>query len=144
MLYYIYKMRKGKAQTSTNQIPYLKEILTMKRTTLENIKDIVIASNAVNSADLVTEIDAEIARLVAKANYLSPAEKAKKEASAILYNDILALVGSSDAPITVKEIRDTLGTNYPAQKYTAVVNRLVADGKLARTYDKRTAYYTLA
>lgn len=115
----------------------------MKRTTLENIKDIVIASNAVNSADLVTEIDAEIARLVAKANYLSPAEKAKKEASAILYNDILALVGSSDAPITVKEIRDALGTNYPAQKYTAVVNRLVADGKLTRTYDKRTAYYTI-
>lgn len=116
----------------------------MKRTTLENIKDIVIASNAVNSADLVTEIDAEIARLVAKANYLSPAEKAKKEASAVLYENILTLVGSSDAPLTVKEMRDALGTNYPAQKYTAVVNRLVADEKLTRTYDKRTAYYTLA
>lgn len=116
----------------------------MKRTTLETIKDIVIASNAVNSADLVTEIDAEIARLVAKANYLSPAEKAKKEASAVLYDNILELVGSSDAPLTVKEMRDALGTTYPAQKYTAVVNRLVADGKLERTYDKRTAYYTLA
>lgn len=118
----------------------------MKRTTLETIKSVILSADILDTDRdvLVDEIDAEIARLVAKANYLSPAEKAKKEASAALYNDILALVGSSDAPLTVKEMRDTLGTNYPPQKYTAVVNRLVTDGKLARTYDKRTAYYTLA
>lgn len=116
----------------------------MKRTTLETIKSVILSADILDTDRdaLVDEIDAEIARLVAKANYLSPAEKAKKEASAHLYDEILALVGSSDAPLTVKEMRDTLGTNYPAQKYTAVVNRLVADGKLTRTYDKRTAYYT--
>lgn len=117
----------------------------MKRTTLETIKSVILSADILDTDRdaLVDEIDAEIARLVAKANHLSPAKKAKKEASAVLYNDILALVGSSDAPITVKEMRDTLGTNYPVQKYTAVVNRLVADGKLTRTYDKRTAYYTV-
>lgn len=116
----------------------------MKRTTLETIKSVILSADIADRDALVTEIDAEIARLVAKANYVSPAEKAKKEASAHLYDDILALVGASDAPLTVKEMRDTLDTSYPAQKYTAVVNRLVADGKLTRTYNRRTAYYTLA
>ena len=118
----------------------------MKRTTLETVKTVILSADILDAdkIDLVAEIDTEIDRLAAKAAYVSPAEKAKKEASAHLYDDILALVGASDAPITVKEVRDTLGAEYPPQKYTAVVNRLVADGKLTRTYDKRIAYYTLA
>lgn len=114
----------------------------MKRTTLENIKDIVVASNAVNSADLVAEIDAEIARLVAKANYVSPSEKRKAEENAELYTRILAFVDSADKPVGVAEITPAMGT-YSAQRITSVVNRLVADHRLIRTYDKRKASYTV-
>lgn len=114
----------------------------MKRTTLETIKDIVVASNAVNSADLAAEIDAEIARLVAKANYVSPSEKRKAEENAELYTRILAFVDSADKPVGVAEITPAMGT-YSAQRITSVVNRLVADHRLIRTYDKRKASYTV-
>ena len=116
----------------------------MKRTTLETIKSVILSADILDTDRdvLVDEIDAEIARLVAKANYVSPADKRKAEENAELYARILAYVDSADKPVGVAEITPAMGT-YSAQRITSVVNRLVADHRLIRTYDKRKASYTV-
>lgn len=114
----------------------------MKRTTLEAIKAIVVSANPTNVDELTAAIDEELTRLTKKAAYVSPSDKKKAEENAELYTRILAFVDSADKPVGVAEITPAMGT-YSAQRITSVVNRLVADHRLIRTYDKRKASYTV-
>lgn len=116
----------------------------MKRTVLENLKAVVLSADILDTDRdvLVDAIDEELARLTAKANYKSPSEKKKAEENAELYARILAYVDSADKPVGVAEIAPAMGA-YSPQRITSVVNRLVADHRLIRTYDKRKASYTV-
>jgi hypothetical protein len=125
-----------------------KEIFNMKKTTLTTIKAhfeaLAIDNQTTEYAGIIDELTAEIDRITAKAAYVSPAEQAKKERSAELYNSILDLIAGADAPLPAKDIREQGGYPDSPQKITNVLNRLVADGKINRNYDKRLAYYTFA
>ena len=120
----------------------------MKKATLVSIKAhyeaLAVDNQTAEYAPIIDELTAEIDRITAKAAYVSPAEQAKKERTAALYTSILDLIAGADAPLLAKDIREQ--GNYPdsPQKITNVLNRLVADGKVNRNYDKRLAYYTIA
>ena len=117
----------------------------MKKTTLTALVDLVTNSAlAENKQELLDDLNAEIARVEAKAAYKSPAQLAKAEENEKLYNDIYALMQTADAPLAVADMREQLNLTCTAQRVTYAVNRLVNDGKLLRTYDKRKATYTLA
>ena len=134
-------MRKGKPQ---KPLTIVKGDTTMKRATLETIKSVILSADILDTDRdvLVDEIDAEIARLVAKANYVSPSDKKKAEENTELYARILAFAEESDKPVGVAEITTAMGT-YSTQRITSVVNRLVADDRLIRTYDKRKGSYAV-
>ena len=120
----------------------------MKKTTLTTIKahfeQLAIDNQTAEYSPIIDELTAEIERITAKAAYVSPAEQAKKERSAELYNSILEIITGADAPLTAKEIREQGAYPDSPQKVTNVLNRLVTDGKVNRGYDKRVAYYTIA
>ena len=116
----------------------------MKKTTLTAVIELVSASTVDNRQELLDDLNAEVARVEAKAAYKSPAQLAKAEENEKLYNDIYALMQTADAPLAVADMREQLNLTCTAQRVTYAVNRLVNDGKLLRTYDKRKATYTLA
>lgn len=116
----------------------------MKKTTLTALVELVSASTVDNRQELLDDLNAEVARVEAKAAYKSPAQLAKAEKNEKLYNGIYALMQTADAPLTVADMREQLNLTCTAQRVTYAVNRLVNDGKLLRTYDKRKATYTLA
>lgn len=120
----------------------------MKKSTLTTIKAhfeaLAVDNQTTEYAGIIDELTAEIERITAKAAYVSPAEQAKKERSAELYNSILEIITGADAPLTAKEIREQGAYPDSPQKVTNVLNRLVTDGKVNRGYDKRVAYYTIA
>ena len=120
----------------------------MKKSTLTTIKahfeQLAVDNQTTEYAPLIEELSAEIERVEKKAAYVSPSDKAKAERSAVLYNAILEIVAGADSPLDVAAIRVKGGFDDSPQKITNVVTRLVNDGKLTRTYDKRKATYTLA
>ena len=120
----------------------------MKKSTLTSMKQFFEAYAVDNQTaeykSWVDELTAEIERVEKKAAYVSPSDKAKAERSAVLYNAILEIVAGADSPLDVATIRTKGGFEDSPQKITNVVTRLVNDGKLLRTYDKRKATYTLA
>ena len=117
----------------------------MRKSTLTALVDLVTNSAfAENRQELLDDLNAEIARVEAKAAYKSPAQVAKAEENERLYNMIYELMQSADAPLAVADMRSQLNLTCTTQRVTYAVNRLVNDGKLVRTYDKRTARYTLA
>lgn len=120
----------------------------MKKSTLTSMKQFfeqyAVDNQTSDYKSWVDELTAEIDRITAKAAYVSPAEQAKKERTAELYNSILDLIAGADAPLPAKDIREQGAYPDSPQKITNVLNRLVADGKINRNYDKRIAYYTYA
>ena len=120
----------------------------MKKSTLTSMKQFfeqyAVDNQTSDYKTWVDELTAEIDRITAKAAYVSPAEQAKKERTAELYNSILDLIAGADAPLPAKDIREQGGYPDSPQKITNVLNRLVADGKVNRGYNKRVAYYTYA
>ena len=119
----------------------------MKKATLTGIKAFFEAYSVDNQtneyAEWISDLAAEIDRVTAKANYKSPADIAKAQRSAALYDAIVKLMEEADAPLTVGEIRTAGNFTDSPQKITSVINRLVNDGRLTRTYDKRIARYML-
>lgn len=120
----------------------------MKKTTLITIRNhyeaLAVDNQTAEYQPIIDELTAEIDRITAKAAYVSPAELAKMKRTIELYNSILDLIAGADAPLPAKDIREQGGYPDSPQKITNVLNRLVADGKINRNYDKRLAYYTLA
>lgn len=120
----------------------------MKKSTLTSMKQFfeqyAVDNQTSDYKSWVDELTAEIERVEKKAAYVSPSDKAKAERSAVLYNAILEIVAGADSPLDVAAIRVKGGFDDSPQKITNVVTRLVNDGKLTRTYDKRKATYTLA
>lgn len=120
----------------------------MRKTTLNTVKahfeQLAIDNQTTEWDEVITELTAEITRAEAKAAYKSPADIAKAERSAALYDAILEIITNADAPLSVTNIREAGGFTDSPQKITNVVTRLVNDGKVIRTYDKRKATYTLA
>ena len=118
----------------------------MKKVTLNALVELVKNTVIVDETEkksLLDELNAEIERLEKKSAYVSPKDKAKAEKNEQLYNDILGFITDADAPLSVTEIRDGIDPNLSAQKITSVLNRLIADNKVVRTYDKRKSSYTL-
>ena len=120
----------------------------MRKNTLNTIKahfeQLAVDTQSTEWNEVIEELTAEVARMEAKAAYKSPADIAKAERSAALYDAILEIVTNADAPLSVADIRTAGNFTDSPQKITNVVTRLVNDGKVVRTYDKRKATYTLA
>ena len=117
----------------------------MKKVTLNALVELVNTTvvDETEKKSLLDELNAEIERLEKKSAYKSPADLKKAEKNEQLYNDILAFITDADAPLSVTEIRDGIDATLSAQKITSVLNRLIADNKVVRTYDKRKSSYTL-
>ena len=118
----------------------------MKKVTLNALVELVKNTVIIDEGEkkpLLDELNAEIERLEKKSAYVSPKDKEKAEKNEQLYNDILAFISDADAPLSVTEIRDGVDPNLSAQKITSILNRLIADNKVVRTYDKRKSSYTL-
>lgn len=117
----------------------------MKKVTLNALVELVNTAvvDDTEKKSLLDELNAEIERLEKKSAYVSPKDKEKTEKNKQLYNDILGFISEADAPLSVTEIRDGIDPNLSAQKITSVLNRLIADNKVVRTYDKRKSSYTL-
>jgi hypothetical protein len=117
----------------------------MKKVTLNALVELVntVVVDETEKKPLLDELNAEIERLEKKSAYVSPKDKEKAEKNEQLYNDILGFITDADAPLSVTEIRDGIDPNLSAQKITSILNRLIADNKVVRTYDKRKSSYTL-
>lgn len=118
----------------------------MKKVTLNALVELVNTTVVIDETEkkaLLDELNAEIERLEKKAAYKSPADLRKAEKNEQLYNDILAFIADADAPLSVTEIRDGVDATLSAQKITSVLNRLIADNKVVRTYDKRKSTYSI-
>lgn len=118
----------------------------MKKVTLNALVELVNTTVVIDETEkkaLLDELNAEIERLEKKAAYKSPADLRKAEKNEQLYNDILAFISEADAPLSVTEIRDGVDATLSAQKITSVLNRLIADEKVVRTYDKRKSTYSI-
>lgn len=120
----------------------------MKKTTLTSIKA-YFEQLQVDIQDYETykgwidELSAEIEKVEKKAAYKSPADLKKAERAEELYKLIYDTLEQADAPLSVTEIKTAGGFEDSPQKITSVLNRLVADEKVVRTYDKRKSTYTV-
>ena len=119
----------------------------MKKTTLTEMKRFFEAYAVDNQTDeykgWVDELTAEIEKVEKKAAYKSPADLKKAERAEELYKLIYETLEQADAPLSVTEIKTAGGFEDSPQKITSVLNRLVADEKVVRTYDKRKSTYTV-
>ena len=117
----------------------------MKKVTLNALVNLVNATvvDETEKKSLLDELNAEIERLEKKSAYKSPADLKKAEKNEELYDDILTFIIDADAPLSVTEIRDGVDPHLSAQKVTSILNRLIADNRVVRTYDKRKSSYTL-
>ena len=59
--------------------------------------------------------------------------------------DILAALAEVDAPVTIKELCEVCGSiaDLSNQRITHMLTDLRKDGKVARTYVKKVAYFAL-
>ena len=120
----------------------------MKKATLTSIKA-YFEQVQVDNQDYETyknwidELTAEIEKVEKKAAYKSPADIKKAERAEELYTLIYAVLEQADAPLSVMEIKTVGEFKDSPQKITSVLNRLVADEKVVRTYDKRKSTYTV-
>ena len=100
----------------------------------------VVADNA----EMVAFIDHEIELLNRKSG--SPRKPTKTQVENDSFKaDILAALAEVDAPVTIKELCEVCGSiaDLSNQRITHMLTDLRKDGKVARTYVKKVAYFAL-
>ena len=100
----------------------------------------VVADNA----EMVAFIDHEIELLNRKSG--SPRKPTKRQIENNGFKaDILAALAEGDAPVTIKELQAEIPSisDLNKQRITQLLTDLRKDGKVARTYVKKVAYFAL-
>lgn len=110
-----------------------------KKEMFAEIRKVVISNE-----EMVAFIDHEIELLDRKSG--SPRKPTKTQVENDGFKaDILAALAEVDAPVTIKELCEVCGTiaDLSNQRITHMLTDLRKDGKVARTYVKKVAYFTL-
>ena len=58
--------------------------------------------------------------------------------------EIVEVLRRSEAPLTIKEINETLGKGFTSQKVSALLSQLIKADEVVKTYEKKVAYFGLA
>lgn len=116
---------------------------------MEKITNVVALEMAINALATVDGFDSEaITKLQnIKASYLKKSSTPKKPtanqvANEGLKSEIIAILGTCER-MTVTEITKSLNGDYTSQKISSLVRQLVSNGCVARTEEKRKAYFSL-
>ena len=103
-----------------------------------------IRNAVISNKEMVAFIDHEIELLDKKSG--SPRKPTKTQVENDGFKaDILAALAEVDAPVTIKELCEACGAiaDLSNQRITHMLTDLRKDGKVARTYVKKVAYFAL-
>ena len=106
------------------------------------LKEMVIGAE--NEKELVAFIDHEI-ELLSRKSSKSGETKTQKENVAIMEKIVNAL-SIVDSPITITDLQKEVPEmgEYSNQKLSALLKKLVEDGRVVKTVDKKKSYFSLA
>jgi len=104
-----------------------------------------IRNKVADNAEMVAFLDHEIELLSKKRSSVNSKAKAEAEARAMKVYNALA---EMENPVTVSELikltSDDEVANYTNQRVSALLRKLVDCGKVNKTIDKKTSYFTVA
>lgn len=103
-----------------------------------------IKAMVADNQDMVDFLDHEI-ELVNKRNSRksnTPSKKDKENAS--IMDTIAKVLTNAEAPMTVSEIVTALDGGYTNQKISALLKKMVDNGKVAKAYEKKVARFSIA
>ena len=104
----------------------------------------VIADAMADNAEVVEFCKHEIELLNKKASYKSSKPSKKSVENEGIKGRIVEILGSTDSPLTISEIRDSLGEDFTSQKISALLTQLIKAETVVKTYEKKVAYFGLA
>jgi hypothetical protein len=120
-----------------------------KRENYATLTAIVEASDVPNKADILAFIEHEVELL----NKKSSSGKATKtqELNVELSGIVLNVLAGASAPMSVAEVMSAVDTTFTEkgvvasnQKVTSLLTKLLNDGKVVRTTEKKKAYFSVA
>lgn len=103
----------------------------------------VIANAMADNAEVVEFCNHEIellSRKRSKSNKPTP----KQIENEGIKERIVAVLGESEAPMTIKEIIESLGEKLTSQRVSALLTQLIKAEIVVKTYEKKVAYFGLA
>ncbi len=104
----------------------------------------VIADAMADNTEVVEFCKHEIELLNKKASYKSSKPSKKSVENEGIKGRIVEILGSADSPLTISEIRDSLGEDFTSQKISALLTQLIKAETVVKTYEKKVAYFGLA
>lgn len=104
----------------------------------------VIANAMADNTEVVEFCNHEIELLNKKASYKSSKPSKKSVENEGIKGRIVEILGSADSPLTISEIRDSLGEDFTSQKISALLTQLIKAETVVKTYEKKVAYFGLA
>ena len=115
--------------------------MATKRENYAEIRTILVAEGR---TDLVDFVDSEVALVIKKNSYKSTKPTKTQVANKAFEGEILGVLSAT--PMSIDDIRATNvdWADVSTPKMSALLNDLIVDGKVNRTYIKRKAFYTLA
>lgn len=103
----------------------------------------VIATTMADNEEVVNFCAHEVELLDRKKNYKSSKPSKKSIENDAIKADILAVLGESEAPMTIGEINERLDKGFTSQKVSALLTQLIKGESVVKTYEKKVAYFGL-
>lgn len=118
--------------------------MTKKVTKREMLGRIKAVAEVAANEEMVAFIDHEIELLDKKSANKKPSKT--EEANAVLREEIVEVLGNSDAPMTASDVLkgSEMFEGMSNQKISALLRQLVNDGKVVKATDKRKTVFSLA
>lgn len=104
----------------------------------------VIATAMADNEEVVNFCTHEVELLDRKKDYKSSKPSKKSIENEAIKAEIVEVLRRSEAPLTIKEINETLGKGFTSQKVSALLSQLIKADEVVKTYEKKVAYFGLA
>jgi isoleucyl-tRNA synthetase len=114
-----------------------------KKDKFEMVKAIIANSDTASKEELIAFIDREIELINKKST--SKSETPTQKANKLIIETIADCMKTLDVPITVTDLKNSFIAlnNFTTQKLSVLLAKMVKDGRVIRTEDKKKTYFSL-